>query len=290
MKTFTICCSFSLLLLFCLPGRAQYKPKRKQIKGNGAETTQWWIGAKVGSNLSAPLVEDQFDIFSFTDVPLGDNGKVLYDRYKTFGYQFGFILGFEFIRHISAVAEPAFSGSYYSYKVNYLWTSIENQAQNVRVSFEHQNRLQYFEVPLALKYELLHDKLKPYVQGGTYWGKLLQATKDVEESLTDNASGTTTVETNSYAGRVEKLYEPSVWGIFVGAGCTYNVGNARLGLQVNYKMGMKNIAAAETRFEDSQFVSGTFDAHDNLKLNQLELSFVVIMPLKFITSKDYVPL
>jgi hypothetical protein len=44
------------------------------------------------------------------------------------------------------------------------------------------------------------------------------------------------------------------------------------------------------KFTDNQLVTGTYDVPDDFSLNNLSISFQVIIPLKFITSKDYVPL
>lgn len=281
---------FALLMCFSQWAEAQYRPKRPPARSRSGETTQGWIGIKVGANFSAPRAGNAFDVFSFTTEPFADNAETRYEQYKTAGYQFGFTAGFEFLPYLSANIEPVFINYRYSYAVNYYWASVEDQTKNVSINYEHQNQLQYIEVPFTLKFELLHNKVKPYLQGGIYWGILLNATKDVTESLTDNASGNAIFETHHYAGNVKTLYESSQWGVVAGAGCTYNVGNARVGLQLNYKIGMKNIANAGTRFEDSQFVSGTFDAHDDLTLDNIALSMIVIMPLKFITSKEYVPM
>ena len=52
---------------------------------------------------------------------------------------------------------------------------------------------------------------------------------------------------------------------------------------------MNNVTNVKIRYEDSQFVSGVLDAQDDLKLNNLEVSIMVEIPLKFLTSKDFTP-
>ncbi|MCK5702517.1 MAG: PorT family protein, partial [Cyclobacteriaceae bacterium] len=71
---------------------------------------------------------------------------------------------------------------------------------------------------------------------------------------------------------------------------TYNVGNARIGLEVNYHYGLQNLDNGGVKYIDNQLVTGTYDVPDDYSLNNLEISMQVIIPLKFITSKDYVPL
>ena len=179
----------------------------------------------------------------------------------------------------------------YSYSVKYSYASDEDQSKSVDLAFDHKNQLQYIELPLLFKYELLQGKTKPYVKAGAYYSGLLHATKKVEESITDNATGGNSIfENNDYAGDVTDFYINSNWGIQFGVGVTQNLGNARFGLDVSYKSGMKNITNSAWRYRDNQFLSGTFDAQDDIKLKAIAISLSVVMPLKFITSKDYIPL
>ena len=116
-----------------------------------------------------------------------------------------------------------------------------------------------------------------------------------------HAEGDVWTHTQMVCSELEKLAEwPSVgiedrikkanYGIIGGIGFTYNVGNARIGLEVNYHYGLQNLDNGELKYVDNQLISGTYDVPDDYSLDNLELSLQVIIPLKFITSKDYVPL
>lgn len=281
-----------VLLLLCLHfSYAQYNQKRRPAKSSGTQSSQWWIGIKAGTNFTDPQASGDFETFSFTADPSAGNAEKTYDQFRLPGYQFGFIVGFEFLRGLSVQVQPAFSGYGYSYSINYYWASLEDQSKNVSVTYEHENHLQYLELPLSVKYELQRGKTKPYIHGGAYISSLLNATKKVTETITDNATGGNSIyDENKYAGQIEDFYLKSNWGFLAGVGVTQNVGNARFGLEVNYKMGMKNVTNSASRYRDNQFVSGVFDVQDDIQLNHLEISVSVVMPLKFITSKDYVPL
>ncbi len=278
------------ILLFVNFSHAQYKGK-KRVASSSSNSSQWWVGIKAGTNLSDPNASGNFWIFSFTDTPSPGNAEKTYNQLSDPGYQFGFLVGFEFLRGLSANLEPVYSTYRYSYSVSYDYSSEEDPTKSVALAFNHTNQLQYIELPLTFKYELMQGKTKPFVKGGAYITTLLNATKKVEEEITDNATGGNTIyEKNEYAGEITNFYQKSNWGLQLGIGVTQNLGNARFGLEVNYKSGMKNISNSNSRFRDNQFLSGVFDAQDDIKLKAVEISLSVVMPLKFITSKDYVPL
>ena len=72
-----------------------------------------------------------------------------------------------------------------------------------------------------------------------------------------------------------------------GGGVAFILGNARLGLEVNYRHGMNVITNRANRFSDDIFIAGTYDAVDDIKLRSVEALISFHMPLKFLTSKDF---
>ncbi len=280
-----------ILLLATHFSFGQYKTKKRPSGSSAIQSTQWWIGIKAGTNLTKPIPSGNFGTFSFTDTPTSGNAEKQYEQFNLPGYQFGFLVGFEFLPGLSAKLEPVFSTYKYSYSVSYLWASQESGTKNVALEYEHTNQLQYLELPLVFKYQLVSGKTKPFVQAGAFASTLLNATKKVTEEITDNATGGNTIsDKNEYAGQIDDFYVKNNWGLLFGIGVTQNLGNARFGLVANYRLGMKNISNSSSRYLDNQFLSGVFDAQDDIKLDAIEISLQVVMPLKFITSKDYVPL
>ncbi|MEJ0032052.1 MAG: outer membrane beta-barrel protein [Bacteroidota bacterium] len=57
------------------------------------------------------------------------------------------------------------------------------------MKFDQEQQLDYADLPLLVKYEFTQNKLRPYVQIGAYYSVLINATKSVTVSGTDNASG-----------------------------------------------------------------------------------------------------
>jgi len=76
--------------------------------------------------------------------------------------------------------------------------------------------------------------------------------------------------------------KPSNYGILGGIGFTQNLANARAGLEVNYRHGLQNLDNGEMKFIDNQLITGT----DDFSMNNISIIFQVIIPMKFITSKD----
>jgi len=282
------------MLCFCLDStfsHAQSGRKRPKLRGGNESSSQWWVGISGGVNLTDPNVVEQFDVFSFTNDPASGNAEKKYKQYAPVSYQFGFMLAFEFIPNLSAAIHPSISTYKYQFERSYNWASSENAAQNVEIDYLQTSDLQYAELPLTFRYQLYAGKTKPYLQAGGYIGHLIKSTKTVEERTIDNATGANTItERNEYAGNAEDFYIKPNWGILAGLGVTQNIGNARFGLEINYRIGMNNITDVKNRYADSQFLTGTFTAQDDIKLNNLAFSLICVIPLKFITSKDYVPL
>lgn len=280
-----VCCC----LLITSFATAQIKFKSK--KAGSSNGSQWWVGVKAGANFTNPNIMERYDVFSFTNQNAPENALNQYKNFSSVGTQFGFIIAFEFINNFSAAISPALATYKYQYETSFSWVSLENNIQTVDIEYTHNTDLQYLDVPLTFRYQLLKGKTKPYIQAGAYIGHLLKATRSTNEEIVDNATGGNTIyEKNEYAGNAEDFFIKPNWGLMGGILVTHNFGNARIGMSANYRYGMNNITDVKNRFSDSQFLTGTFNAQDDIKLNNIEISLICVIPLKFITSDDYVPL
>ncbi|MGF1638846.1 MAG: outer membrane beta-barrel protein [Cyclobacteriaceae bacterium] len=276
----------------CSPAIGQNKGRQKiPAPGKGqAETTQWWIAVRGGVNLTSAEVSNQYFVFSNTQAGVEPHNKQ-YGSFNRVGTHFGFQAGFEFLPHLSVHLLPSYSTYLFDYESAFNWASSDNPLQRIQIEDLHTQKLHYIELPLIIRYELLSGKFKPFIQAGGYVGRLLNAVKDVESRNTDFASGAESrIEVNTYSTGIEPYLINTNLGIMGGVGMTYNVGNARIGLEVNYKMGMNNINKPANRFMESPQVSGMYDVTDDFSIRHLELAFSCLIPLKFITSKDYIPL
>ena len=292
MKWSSLVVLLVLALMYPSNGHSQGKTnRRKPVKTGNSDINQWWIGVRGGVNLSHATAQESYSVFSFTrDFTDGDNEKN-YHAFTLPGLQFGFSVSYEFLTGLSVNILPAYVSYRYSYDNSFRWYDSENQNNNVTTGHNIETRLQYIDLPLTFKYELLRGAFKPYVQIGGYSGYLTDAIKKAKITSVDQASGADReINVTDLSVGVEDRIKKWNYGIIGGIGFTYNVGNARLGLEVNHRYGLQNLDNGGMKFVDNQLITGTYDVPDDFSLSNLELSMQVIIPLKFITSKDYIPL
>lgn len=290
----TISVGFALLLLLgpsLLQAQGNQKKRKSKVATGNSDINQWWIGVRGGVNFSNAIPQNSYSVFSFTqDHSVGDNEKK-YNSYTLPGLQFGFSAGYEFIRGLSVNILPSYSSYRFSYENSFRWYDSENPEKQVSTSYNYETRLQYIDLPLTFKYELMTGRFKPYIQAGAYYSFLTDAVKKVQSTGIDQASGSDSeINVTELSVGIEERIKKANYGIIGGAGFTYNVGNARIGLEVNYHYGLQNLDNGGLKFQDNQLITGTYDVPDDFSLNNLDLSIQIIIPLKFITSKDYVPL
>jgi len=290
----TISVGFVLILLLgssLLQAQGNQKKRKSSVKTGNSDINQWWIGVRGGVNFSSAIPQNSYSVFSFTqDYSVGDNEKK-YNSYTLPGLQFGFSAGYEFIRGLSVNILPSYTSYRFSYDNSFSWYDSESPEKQVTTSYNYETRLQYIDLPLTFKYELTTGRFKPYIQAGAYYSFLTDAVKKVQSTGIDQASGSDSeINVTELSVGIEERIKKANYGIIGGAGFTYNVGNARVGLEVNYHYGLQNLDNGGLKFQDNQLITGTYDVPDDFSLNNLELSMQIIIPLKFITSKDYVPL
>lgn len=292
MKIRTLVCIVLLALLSSEQLKAQGKQYRKKASARGSVITgQWWVGVRGGTNFSNAKAQESYSVFSFTQTPTqGDNEKK-YHAYSLPGLQFGFSLGYEFFGGLSANIIPSYNSYRFSYENSFRWFDSENPDNRVLTNYNFETRLQYIELPLTFKYELLMGSFKPYVQFGGYFGILTDATKKVSTTGIDEASGADSeINVTELSEGINDRIAKNNYGILGGVGFTYNIGNARIGLEFNYHYGLANLDNSAMKYTDNQLITGTYDVPDDFSMDNLEISMLVIMPLKFITSRDFKPL
>ncbi len=293
MNKTVIACSLLLLYLWAPPLLAQSKKakSRSGVKTGNSDANQWWIGVRGGINFSSATSEATHSVFSYTStVSEGDNEKK-YESFTLPGMQFGFSVSYEFIRGLSVNLLPSYTSYRYEYNNSFRWYDIEDANKKVSTHYNIQTRLQYIELPLLVKYEFLRGSFKPYIHAGGYYSFLTDALKKVKTTGVDQASGSDEeINVTELSVGTEDRTKKANYGIIGGAGFTQNVGNARFGLELNYHYGLQNLDNGGMKFADSQLVTGVYDVPDDHMLNNISISIQVIIPLKFITSKDYIPL
>ena len=292
MKYSAVVVVLCLAFLWSPAIHAQVKQNRKpKVKSGNTETNQWWVGIRGGVNFSSVTSQQSYSVFSYTqDLAIGENEKQ-YNSFTLPGLQFGFLVAYEFFEGLSVNVLPSYASYRFSYDNSYNWHDSEDASKQVTTNYNTETRLQYIDLPLTFKYELSRGAFKPYIHAGGYYSFLTDALKKVNTTGVDQASGSDSeINVTELSVGIKDRTKKANYGIIGGAGFTYNVGNARVGLEINYHYGLQNLDNGELKYTDSQLISGTYDVPDDYSMNNLEISMQVIIPLKFITSKDYVPM
>jgi hypothetical protein len=281
----------TLIFPFSVSGQSK-APGRKPLAKSSADVgAQWWIGIRAGVNLNSASVSKSYSVFSYpVDVPEGDNEKK-YDAFSAPALEFGFSVSYEFMRGLSVNLLPVYASNRLSYTNTFSWSEETEPDNLVQVSYDIATRLQYVQFPLTVKYELTQSKFKPYVQVGGYYGLLTDAIKKVKTANLDRASGADEEKNvTELSVGIDDRIRKNNYGVQGGVGFTWNLGNARFGLEANYQYGLQNLDKSANKYYDNQLLTGVYDVPDDYSLNTIEILLQAIIPLKFITSKEYVPL
>jgi hypothetical protein len=246
--------------------------------------TQWYLGFFGGVNLAGTTSTTSFNGYS----PINYNANEVEKTYNNFSnikgqyglvfmyYTSGFTIGIRPGIHIYGL----------EHNTSNTWQDSTNPDNTLEVNYTHNTQLNYMEFPLTLQYDLLQERFRPYVGLGAYYGLLLNATRTIERSGTDAASGSSGgfINQEKTIG-VKDLYIKSLFGVIGFIGASYDPGNIRITMDIGYKFGLSNITNAENRFLNNE-MAAIGEVPDDQTLQNLYLTMAFVFPLKFI-SKDF---
>lgn len=260
---------------------AGFKKKVKQQQ-NSFLDKQWWIGLKIGPNLTKATPETRYSVLTPTNYALPITDKK-YDGFKKLGSQATLEITFDY-KGIGFSFQPTYRLSRFTYTNDFMWDNPENAAEMLELKYDHELRVDYADLPLIVKYDITGNTLRPYVQGGIFYSMLVNANKTVEISGTDFASGgTNELSSEPVIVGAKDLFHKSYWGLMAGAGLHYNLGNVRLVFDASYRIGMSNVTDTKNRFSNDR-LSGIGDALDDMKTDNIVLSIGCLFPMRFLST------
>ena len=183
------------LILFCFLIVAQVsaqenkkrKPNAAYNKQNDANekflNKQWWLGFKAGTNLTDVHVTKTYSVFSPTNYSPDQSAKK-YEHFKQPGAQATIEASFYFKKFYFSL-QPTYQHSLFTYTNSYLWYDDVVPTNNLELNYEQEQKLDYFIIPLLIKYDIAGNKLRPYVQIGAFSAFLINANKQTTISGTD---------------------------------------------------------------------------------------------------------
>jgi hypothetical protein len=280
--------SLALIVVISTASFGQFKkkgnnslPKQRPTQQTKFLEKQWWLGFKAGTNFAEAKPIKSYSVMVPTNYPANQSAKV-YDSFLKTGSQATLEATF-YYKGFSFSVQPTYRHTRFTYFNEFRWFNAENSAETLELRYDQEQKLDFADFPLFIKYDILHGKLRPYVQVGIMYSMLINANKAVRITGTDYASG----GTNQFANETlivgaKDLFE-NYWGIAGGVGLDYNLGNVRIVLEGSYWKGMSNITNTKNRFGNDQ-LAGIGDAQDDLDLNNIMISAGVLFPMRFLSS------
>ncbi|NMM48193.1 PorT family protein [Flammeovirgaceae bacterium KN852] len=277
--------------------QGKYKNRSQQRQ------SQWWIGLKGGVNLTKASPDQEFSIMSRVSGDPDLTALKNYDNYGNFNGQFGVVFTYDSPFGLALSFQPTVQNYTFSYSYDFDWVDDTNTGNTLDINYQHDHFLRYFELPLFIRYQLPLGQTNvkgaiggvagkrefiPYIQGGFYYSKLIDAFKTISTTGVDNVTGNSgeIQYSEESFGVKNQLLKGSI-GWIAGVGAAYDIGNVRISAEINYKNGLNNIASSQNRFANTDSATGYYDVFDDFTLKHIEFNLNLLFPLKFITSDSF---
>lgn len=252
-----------------------------QVRLKGASDIgrlKWWLGAKVGIAFTRVQPIERFEVLSGAAERGSVSGKDYTRTFRNLGQTAGVIFGYAVTEHILVTFQPSYSNYKYSYTTDHVWRSAAGDAYSISTKQSH--RLGYVELPIGVLLRKQIGHIEPYVNFGWHYGVFMGGRKKIKytESITEGGvlieqpAQTEVIGMNDYTMK-------SQMGLAAGVGVAYTIQYFRLGVELAYRQGQYNITNEKQRYANKHMVSKFFEVPDDVKLNQLELTINMFMPV-----------
>lgn len=271
-----------ILLIFLSPLKAESPPLNRLSKTASSKDIRFMIGFKGGINFVQPVVTQKFNIFNPIDGDVAQSGTKTYRPFfSNPGYQYAFTALYKLNNSMDVRLEPTFSIFNYKYSASYFWISTGSNSERIDMSVRHLQNLNYLDIPVSLRLLIGSGTVRPFVQGGLFYGFLLNAIKESGKTeIYTNDINSTTLNSMSETGDARPLYVRSRYGFNAGAGFDYDLSAVRLTLDINLNFGINRVTNEAGRYSVPQFTGGLYDVQDNIRLFVPSINIGIIFPLQ----------
>jgi len=201
------------------------------------------LGLRTGYNITSVKQTNFYSVLEMQHF----NTKKKYTG--SYGFHFGGIAQYAFLRNLSFSIEPNFIWQVLEYEIS-VFPNITNKAKQSFFYIEFPVLAKYYFAPLA--------KYNPYLQTGFQYKSLFNATRDQNFDLLNVLNG----------------YD---LGYILGAGVAHKSEKWTFALDFRYIQGMINLAKEETRYtnnlDNNNLVFEYYDVMDDFKLRNFQISF-----------------
>lgn len=250
-------------------------------KGHFDRKKQLVIGIKGGVNFTQPTVLKSHSVFSPT---LNSNHGATPKKYepimKNMAFDGGIFLMYRITNRLSITLEGLYFQYRYSYKNSYVWFDA-NDGTTFTLEQQQFNRLNYFEIPLMLRYDFTIRKITPFVQGGIFSGFMHSAvTQTVSRQYSSQIAPSE--ETKNPLTQTNDRFAKVHIGAIGGAGVSFFAGKIMLTVGGNVRYSLLPPTGNLHRYNDQASSSSAYlDVPDNLNLLNLELYASIAVPVSF---------
>ncbi len=243
--------------------------------------SKFMVGAKGGLTFVQPIVLQKFNVVNPLDNAISQSGTKTYKPfYQNIGYQYAFTALYKLKESLDIRIEPNFTTYVYKYQTEYSWISSGSDAERIDMSIKHRHSLNYLEIPITLRYLYGSGTAKPFIQGGIYYGFLLNAIKSSEKTETySNTTGSSTLNSEQQTGDARLLYVKSRYGFNAGIGIDYDFSSVHLTFDINLNFGINSVANESGRYSNQQYTSGLYDIQDNIRFIIPSVNIGILFPL-----------
>lgn len=270
---------YPTITILCMLLATYYASAQK--RNNFDRKKQLIIGIKGGVNFTQPLVLKAHSVFSPT---LNSTHGSVHKKYeplmKNMGFNGGIFLMYRITNRLSACMEGLYFQYRYSYKNEYMWADMVN---GTTFTLEQQqfNRLNYFEIPVMLRYDVTIRKITPFVQGGLFTGFMHSA---VSQTVSRQYSSqiAPSEETKNPLTQTNDRFTKVHLGAIGGAGVSFFAGKVMLTLGGNVRYSLLPPTGNLHRYNDQASSSSAYlDVPDKMNLLNLELYVSIGVPVSF---------
>ncbi|GIV36009.1 MAG: hypothetical protein KatS3mg032_0388 [Cyclobacteriaceae bacterium] len=275
---------FLLLASVTMVAAQKRKPPSSFNRINAANTQflekQWWLGLKAGVSFSGTVVQQPYSGLSPVNYTAPQKN---YDNFAQPGFVVLMEAAFSY-RRFTVAFQPGYRNARFDYQTFYLWTDYQNPDNRLELQYGQQQRVEYADFPLLVRFDATTTRLRPYIQAGVYYAHLIQAAKTIQVTGTDYASGGINVfaQPPVKVGATE-LFATTHYGLIAGAGASLHSGNVRFSFDIQYRKGMSLANSTSNRYANTR-LNSFGDVMDDIHINSVLFSLGTIFPLKFLSK------
>jgi len=274
----------SIALLFTsldTVGQKRRKPSKPGSQAQEFLNTQWWLGIRGGTNFTQTTVINSFSGLN----PINYSEENLEKEYQNFvkpAFHIGLDITF-YHKGFSILTFPTFFRNNITYSSKLSWAG-ETERDQYETSYDVNQSITFLELPIAVKYDIIGDKIRPFVMAGAFYSIAFDANKEVQIFETDYASGEAVQFDRANIKLNNKNEIKNNWGVLGGVGVSFDFWNIRSIIDVQYRYSFQSIVNSETRFNENTF-SSFGEVQDDYSLQNYSASLSFVFPLRYIDSQ-----